>query len=233
MKSAPTITQREFATEDLLGPLNEFQRRNAPAKLYTSGDIEILRSTVRVSIVGTRHPTPEGRRRAARLARALVDHSVTVVSGLAEGIDTEAHQTAIRRGGKTIAVLGTPLDYFYPRENEPLQRLIMAEHLALTEFASGHPVRKTNFPRRNRMMALISDASVIIEAGESSGTLHQGWEALRLNRPLFIAKSVVEQADLQWPKEMLDYGAIVLTNTDELLAELPPSPSNSLADVGF
>ena len=83
----------------------------------------------------------------------------------------------------TIAVLGTDLDDCYPPENRPLQERLMREHLVISQFPSGTPSRRTNFPRRNRTMALLTDATVIIEAGESSGTLDQGWEALRLGRP--------------------------------------------------
>ena len=113
---------------------------NAPAILFVAGDVEILRGAARVSIVRARHPTPEGRRRAARLAGALVERGVTVVSGLAEGIDTEAHWAAIGSGGKTIAVLATPLDESYPRQNEALQRLIVDQHLGLVAVPA-RPVR--------------------------------------------------------------------------------------------
>ena len=90
----------------------------------------------------------------------------------------------------------------------------------MSEFPPGSAVSRGNFPRRNRTMALIADASVIIEAGEGSGTLSQGWEALRLGRPLFLLKSLVE-SKLAWPRELLDHGALVLAGMDELLRVLP------------
>jgi DNA processing protein len=145
---------------------------------------------------------------------------VVVVSGLALGVDTLAHSQTIELGGRTIAVLGTPLDQVFPRQNEALQRFISREHLVVSEFAPGVVVSRGNFPRRNRTMALIADASVIIEAGDGSGTLSQGWEALRLGRPLFLLQSLLE-ADLKWPREMLDYGASVLTHVDDLMKVLP------------
>jgi DNA processing protein len=135
-------------------------------------------------------------------------------------VDTLAHSQTIELGGRTIAVLGTPLDQVFPRQNEALQRLIAREHLAVSEFAPGVVVSRGNFPRRNRTMALIADASVIIEAGDGSGTLSQGWEALRLGRPLFLLKSLLE-AKLKWPREMLDHGANVLTHVDDLMKVLP------------
>jgi DNA processing protein len=97
----------------------------------------------------------------------------------------------------------------------------MEEHLVVTQFAAGHPTLRSNFPRRNRTMALLCHASVIVEAGESSGTLSQGWEALRLNRPLFILKSVFENAELTWPEEMLKYGAHLLDDVEQILQALP------------
>ena len=109
----------------------------------------------------------------------------------------------------------------------------MQEHLVVSQFASGHPVRRTNFPRRNRTMALVSNATVIIEAGETSGTLHQGWEALRLNRPLFILRSVAEDPGLKWPGEMLDYGALVLSEPDEIFEHLPSGTSASIEELAL
>jgi DNA processing protein len=100
----------------------------------------------------------------------------------------------------------------YPRENAELQARIMREHLALSQYPVGSPIQRKNFPLRNRTMALFSDATVIIEASDTSGSLHQGWEALRLGRPLFIARSVIETPGLTWPGKMLHYGASVLSD---------------------
>jgi DNA processing protein len=176
-----------------------------------------------VSVIGTREVSPVGLRRTQDLARLLVARGIAVVSGLARGVDTCAHRTAIEAGGRTIAVIGTPLDHFYPPENEELQRKIMAEHLAISQFPAGYPAERKNFAIRNRTMALVSHATVIVEAGEGSGTLHQGWEALRLGRPLFLLESLAKRADLKWPREMLGYGAQVLTkgNVDVLSECLP------------
>jgi DNA processing protein len=145
------------------------------------------------------------------------------VSGLAKGIDSAAHAAAIDTGGKTVAVLGTPLDRSYPAENHELQRTIMRDHWAISQFASGHSTLPRDFILRNRTMALISNASVIVQAGESSGSLSQGWEALRLGRPLYIWKSVMEDQSLKWPKEMVRYGAVKLNNPKAILECLPPS----------
>ena len=209
------------APESVLGPLNDLERKHLPDRLYLAGDAALLQRRPRVSIVGARNASPEGIRRAAKLARNLVEKDVVVVSGLAAGIDTAAHEAAIKAGGRTIAVIGTSLDKTYPRKNTDLQAFIASEHLVVSQFPPGYPTTRSNFPRRNRTMALIVDASVIVEAGDSSGSLSQGWEALRLNRELFIMRSILEQPDLTWPDEMKDYGAQVLESPEALLDVLP------------
>ncbi|GAB4228038.1 MAG: hypothetical protein Kow0032_07880 [Methyloligellaceae bacterium] len=210
-------------TSDILGPLNDFERKHAPQELYIEGDRTLLTSGVRVSVVGSRKVSDFGVKRARAFTEALVRHGITVVSGLAEGIDTVAHETAISTGGKTIAVLGTPLSQAYPAKNKALLETIKREHLAVSQFPEGYPYRKENFPRRNRTMALVSDATVIVEAGEKSGTRHQGWEALRLGRLVFIMENVAEDRSLTWPREMIGYGAQVLCREDlpDILYDIP------------
>jgi DNA processing protein len=205
----------------VMGGLNEFEQRHAPDHLYVCGNLSFLQADARVAVVGSRKASLPGRKRVARLVEALVERGVVIVSGLAAGIDTAAHEETLKRGGSTIAVLGTPLNEAHPASNAPLQRLLMEKHLVITQFPVGHPTLRSNFPRRNRTMALLCNASVIVEAGESSGTLSQGWEALRLNRPLFILKSVFENAELKWPEEMRQYGAHVLEDAEQILDVLP------------
>jgi DNA processing protein len=202
----------ELTPEQLLGPLNEVEQKFAPKQLFAAGDIGLLREGARVSIVGSRKASAAGLGRARKLASILSERGIVVVSGLAEGIDTAAHTACIEKGGRTVAVIGTPLDQVFPRQNAALQEKIMKEHLCVSQFPSGRPVQRGNFPLRNRTMALISDASVIIEAGETSGSLSQGWEALRLGRGLFVTKALAEDPSLKWPKEMLGYGARVLSD---------------------
>jgi DNA processing protein len=211
------MSQQTSTPQDLLGPLNEVEQKHAPKTLFTAGDTGILEQGARVSIVGFRKASPEGIRRASKLASVLVKQNVVVVSGLAEGIDTAAHTSAINHSGRTIAVIGTPLDQVYPKQNAALQALIERNHLLISQFPQGSPLQRKNFSLRNRTMALISDATVIIEAGDTSGSLSQGWEALRLGRPLFITKSIAENPDVKWPEEMLGYGARILS--DDTLAE--------------
>jgi DNA processing protein len=217
--------------EELLGPLNDVERQNAPGRLFVRGHVDLLRTGRRVAVVGTRDATLEGLARARALVEALVAKAIVVVSGLAEGIDTEAHSTAIRSGGKTIAVLGTPLDECFPAANRVLLDQILREHLAISQFAVGTPSQPRHFPLRNRTMALVSDATIIVEAGEGSGTIHQGWEALRLGRPLFLLESLAKRTDIAWPGEMQRYGAGVLTKEllPVVLDNLTERPRGELA----
>ena len=210
-------------TDEIWGTLNDFERKHAPKELFIEGDASLLTTGLRVSVVGSRKASEAGLKRARLFSEALVRHGITVVSGLAEGIDTIAHETAIAMGGKTIAVLGTPLDKAYPTKNRKLLETIKKDHLAVTQFPVGYPARRDNFPRRNRTMALISDATVIVEAGEKSGTRSQGWEALRLGRLLFIMRNVADDLALTWPKEMIGYGAQVLSREDlpDVLYDIP------------
>ncbi len=214
---------RELTPDELLGPLNDVEQKNAPAKLFVAGDVNILREGGRVAIVGSRKASPEGVVRAKRLAKHLVSRNIVVVSGLAEGIDTAAHTGTLDAGGRTVAVIGTPLDKVYPRQNTELQDRIMEEQLVVSQFSIGYPTKPANFPQRNRTMALIADATVIMEAADSSGSLHQGWEALRLGRGLYIARSVVENQRLSWPAEMMNYGAQVLSDEslEDFIEALP------------
>lgn len=206
--------------EELLGSLSEHENKNAPPLLYYSGDTSLVRDYPCVSIVGSRKASREGLRRAAAITRTLVDQGVVIVSGLALGIDTIAHSVAIERGGKTVAVMGTPMDQCNPQGNQKLKERIASEHLLLTQFEQGTRVYPSNFPVRNRTMALVSNATIIVEASEKSGTLHQGYEALRLGRPLFIMESAV---DSSWAQELIKYGAEPLSRSSlELFFEMLP-----------
>lgn len=216
---------------DLLGrSLNEVESRNAPPKMYAAGPMDIPIPGPRVAIIGTRNPTKNGINYAQALARMLAKHKVAVVSGLALGIDAVAHRAAMDAGGRTIAVIGTPLEISYPRQNTTLQRRIAQDHLVVSQFPPGSPVTRRNFPMRNRTMALIADASVIVEAGEKSGTMYQGWEAVRLGRPLFIPRSVVRDSNLEWPGQLINYGAIELVGIEDVPYFIPFQP-DALCEV--
>ncbi|MFN3655537.1 MAG: DNA-processing protein DprA [Candidatus Nitrosotenuis sp.] len=211
-----------MSVEELLGrTLNDVEIKYAPESLYIQGPLEIPLPCPKVSVIGTRKPSPKGLSDAYSIAKKLSENHIIVVSGLADGIDTAAHKAAIDSGGRTIAVLGTPLNNVYPHKNSDLQQEIMENHLAISQFPVGYPITRKNFVIRNRTMALISDASIIVEAGDSSGSLHQGWETLRLGRPLFIWKTLLNDSKLDWPKTMIEYGATELDDPMDVLGVIP------------
>jgi DNA processing protein len=187
-------------------------------RLWCAGHLSLARRPS-VAIVGTRHPTRDGAARARRLASELARADIVVVSGLARGIDTDALAGALDSGGRVVAVIGTPLDQAYPAENRRLQERIYGDHLLVSQFEPGWRMHHSNFPMRNRLMAALSDATVIIEAGEHSGTLHQATECVRLGRWLFIAQAIASNTRLKWPARFLGKPRVrVLASTDDILA---------------
>lgn len=223
------VTVRELAegssrisiTPDQLQLLASDRKANGKeVGVYVSGDVSLVQRRC-VSIIGTRKCSGEGAARARRLARELVAHEVVIVSGLAEGIDTNAMTATIASGGRTIGVIGTPLDKAYPARNGELQEEVYRDHLLISQFGSGERVFRSNFPQRNRLMAVLSDATVVIEASDTSGTLHQAAECVRLGRWLFIAKSVVDDTSLAWPKKFLNYERTrVLSHPDDVISSV-------------
>jgi len=159
--------------------------------LYYSGNVDCLNSK-RISVMGHRKPSDQGLLRAEQITRKLIADKFTIVSGLAEGIDTIAHQTAINNGGQTIAVIGTPLDICFPAANKALQKIIGDSHLLISQVPfiryrmQKFEVNSAFFPERNKTMSALSQATIIIEAAERSGTLVQATAALQQGRKLFI-----------------------------------------------
>lgn len=207
---------------DYYDKLTTVEKKNSPKELFFKGNFSLLENGRRVAVVGSRKVSELGVRRARKISKFLVENDITVVSGLAEGVDTIAHKTAIENQGQTIGVIGTPIDKYFPVENKQLQDFIAENHLLISQFPENYPVTPKSFPIRNRTMALISDATIIIEASEKSGTKHQGWEALRLGRQLLIMENVLNDK-ISWAEEMLSYGAQVLTSDNfEFLIESIP-----------
>ena len=193
--------------------------------LYYQGWWDLAESRS-VAVVGTRTPTKEGIARTQRLVKELVNDNFTIVSGLAAGIDTVAHRTAIDHRGRTIAVIGTPLSSSYPRDNVDLQREIARDFLVISQV----PVKRYErqdyrrnrlfFPERNITMSALTEATIIVEAGETSGTLIQARAALQQGRKLFILDSCFRNKRLTWPKKYAEKGAIRVTTYDDIRQHL-------------
>lgn len=193
---------------------------------YFAGRWELAWETS-VAVVGTRDASEEGIARTRKLVKALVADGYTVASGLAAGIDTAAHLSAIAAGGQTVGVIGTPLSAAYPKENIDLQRQIADEYLLISQV----PVKRYEkrdfrwnrafFPERNATMSALSVATVIVEAGETSGALIQGRQALGQGRKLFILDSCFHRG-LDWPGRLEAQGAVRVKEYGDIQGELPP-----------
>lgn len=196
--------------------------------LYYCGDLTLL-DTPRVSVVGSRKASTEGLARAARIGRELALAGITVVSGLAAGVDSSSMRSAANTQGadgpgRLIGVIGTPVDECYPKQNADLQHYVANKGLLLSQVPfyrySIQPFRTKRyyFPERNELMAAISLATVIVEASDTSGTLAQARACLHQMRPLFILRSCLENDSISWPRKWVERpGVFVLDSTDQVI----------------
>lgn len=195
--------------------------------LYYQGWWDLVNSRS-VAVVGTREPTKEGQARTRKLVKALVKDDFTIVSGLAKGVDTVAHTTALSAGGRTFAVIGTPLSHTYPRDNAELQRKLAEQFLVVSQVpvlryeSQDYRYNRTFFPERNKTMSALTEATIIVEAGETSGTLIQARAALEQGRKLFILDSCFKNSNLTWPEKYEKKGAIRVRDYDDIRNALSP-----------
>ncbi|MFA5138661.1 MAG: DNA-processing protein DprA [Elusimicrobiota bacterium] len=194
-----------------------------PDLLYVRGTLPSRAASV--AVVGSRKPTPYGRRMARLLASGLARAGVAVVSGLARGIDTEAHRAALGAGGVTWAVLGSGLDNVYPPENKALADEIAAGGGALvSEFRPDGPPLAANFPRRNRIIAGLSAAVVVVEGDLRSGALITARLAAEAGREVFAVPGPADSALSLGPNELLRNGAAMARSVEDILEGLPALP---------
>ena len=214
---------RVHGTYDFPERLND--AANPLAFFYFKGRWD-LASTLSVSVIGTRRPSHEGISHTRHLVEELVKDDYTIASGLAVGIDTTAHETAIKSGGRTIAVIGTPLTETYPKQNKHLQNYIGENFLLVSQVPvlhyNNHDYRSNRkfFPERNSTMSALSEASIIVEAGETSGTLTQARAALSQGRKLFILDHCFRNKNLLWPEKYVHKGAIRVNDYSEIRRHL-------------
>lgn len=179
-------------------PVNLRSVTDRPPLLFVHGSLT-PHDAAAVAIIGTRQATDGGRRIAATFAAALSRAGLTIISGLAAGIDTAAHVATLDAGGRTIAVIGTGLDRAYPPENASLQERIARTGAVISQFSPGTPPDRTTFPRRNALVSGLVLGSVIIEAGPRSGTRIEVRHALAQGRPVFLHERLLEQP---WAREL-------------------------------
>ncbi len=201
-----------------------------PLALYVKGDLAAGRAPV--GIVGTRKPTDYGVRSAARLARELAASGLTVVSGLARGIDTVAHEAAVKAGGKTWAVLGTGLNVIYPRENKQLaERILEGNGALVSEFPMDAGPMPANFPRRNRIISGLSYATVVIEGDFKSGSLITAKAALEQGREVLALPGHADSVMSRGPNMLIKNGAALVESAADIIASLPAHVLFGLAPV--
>ena len=193
--------------------------------LYYRGWWDLI-ATRSVAVVGTRKPSKDGIARAQRLVTELVADKFTIVSGLASGIDTIAHTTAIVTGGQTVGVIGTPISEVYPKENAELQARIANEHLLISQIPvwrysqQGPRGNRLFFPERNVTMSALTEATIIVEAGDTSGTLIQAKAALDQGRKVFILDSCFKNSNITWPERFANKGAIRVMEYEDIRRNL-------------
>ena len=194
--------------------------------LYFLGSWELAEAPRKVAVVGTRKITAEGAARTRKLVRNLVKNDFTIVSGLAQGVDTIAHTTAIENSGRTIAVIGTPISEVYPSQNTELQKQMATDYLVISQvpvlrYNSQNPQwNRLFFPERNKTMSALTEATIIVEASETSGTLIQAKAALAQGRKLFILESNFHNQSITWPAKFEKLGAIRVREFNDIQREL-------------
>ncbi len=192
-----------------------------PVALYVRGDAGIL-SIPGISVVGTRHPTPYGIGMAERLSCDLSARGIIIISGMARGVDTAAHRGVVSAKGKTVAIFGTGIDVFYPKENSRLAEQILAFGGALvSEFSVGTFAAPQNFPIRNRIISGMSIGVLVIEAGEYSGTRITARCALEQNRELFAVPGNVTNRNSWGPNTLIKQGAKLTATWEDVWEDLP------------
>jgi DNA processing protein len=195
-----------------------------PSILYYRGNLKTWSERYTVGIVGTRSPTPYGRRWTKKIAQALVERGFTVVSGLADGVDAEAHQACLEIDGQTIAVVGTGVDRVYPTRNQALYQKILQTGLILSEYPQGTPPDRTHFPKRNRIIAGLCRATIVIEAPVRSGALITAHQANDYNREVFALPGSLDVDQAMGCLNLISKGAQVVLGIDELLEALGMLP---------
>ncbi len=185
-----------------------------PPVLYCRGK---LHSEVKgISVIGTRKPSEYGKMMAEKFSCQIADRRIAVISGMARGIDTIAHKSALRKNGYTIAVLGCGIDRVYPPENRKLYESICERGAVISEFPIGTPPHKMNFPRRNRIVSGISRATLVIEAGEKSGTLITVRFALEQGRDVFAIPGSIISSTSKGTNGLIKSGATLVDSFDDI-----------------
>jgi len=203
-------------------PRNLKMIHDPPVLLFVRGNL-LYKDKYSLAVVGTRRPTESGRIIAEKFAEKLSSMGITIVSGLARGIDSAAHKGAVNGGGRTIAVLGSGLDRIYPSENARLAQKIANSGALVSEFTMGTGPDRENFPRRNRIISGISLGTLVVEAGKTSGSFITAEFAVEQNREVFaIPGAIQDKKSIGTNKLIMKGEAKLVQNIDDILVEIEP-----------
>jgi DNA processing protein len=199
------------------------QTAGAPAVLYVKGDAGYL-SAPQLAMVGSRNPTLPGQRTARAFAGRLSAAGLTITSGLAVGIDAASHAGALDAGGATVAVLGGGIDTIFPREHQALAERIAAHGALVSQYPPGSPPIRANFPRRNRIISGLALGTLVVEAGQRSGSLITARLALEQGRHVFAIPSSIQNPLARGCHALIRSGAVLVESADQILQELKFRP---------
>lgn len=195
-----------------------------PPILHYLGNLTAWAERSTVGIVGTRNPSAYGRRWAQKIGKALAEHGFTVVSGLADGVDAEAHRGCLASQGKAIAVVGTGVDVVYPPKNQSLYQEIIKSGLVVSEYPHGTRPDRAHFPSRNRIIAGLCRATIVIEAPEKSGALITAHQANEYCRDVFALPGSLDVPQSLGCLKLINTGAQIILGIDELISALGNMP---------
>lgn len=215
---------------DALYPTELLQMADPPLMLYVQGDVQALHQPRRLAVVGSRNPTPQGEANARQFAHALGESGVCVVSGLALGVDGAAHDGALQAGAPTIAVVGTGLDRVYPRRHLSLAHRIGAQGALVSEYPLGTPPLAAHFPQRNRIIAGLSQGTLVVEAAVQSGSLITARLAAEQGREVFAIPGSIHSPQARGCHALIRQGAKLVESAQDILEDLHMAPTR-LEDV--
>lgn len=228
-----SVTERVLMQDDADFPRTALTVRPQPRTLFVRGDVAVLRRRM-VAIVGARDPSPYGMKVAWEAATACARAGLVVVSGMARGLDAQAHRATIAAGGLTVGVLGCGLDVAYPRQNADLRASIPEHGALVTEFPAGTRPAPWTFPQRNRLIAALADALVVVEGRVKSGTANTVEWVTTLNKTIFAVPGRVDDALSAGPNLLIQQGATLYRGPGDVFFALGlPAPEDARPEKAF
>jgi DNA processing protein len=234
LSSPPSPEQRQrwaqpgcLSADDPAFPPALLELDRPPLRLFWRGRGSLwprLAAAQAVAVVGTRRPSRHGATMSRAIGRALAEAGWPVVSGLAEGIDAEAHRGCLEAGGQPVGVLGTPLERVYPRHHEELQEAVAQRGLLVSELPAGTPVRAGHFALRNRLQVALAQAVVLVECPAASGALHSATLAWELGMPLWVVPADASRVSAAGSNRWLSQGGTALLQPNDLISSLGDGP---------